>query len=112
MMEVEPPLFIFVTAYSDHAIRSFEAQAVDYLMKPVEEGRLADALDRVRQRLSEKRQVQEVEKLREVLAEVAPDAMNDFAGDGDAPAANRRSEEHTSELQSLMRISYAVFSLK
>lgn len=89
MMEVEPPLFIFVTAYSDHAIRAFEAQAVDYLMKPVEEGRLADALDRVRQRLSEKRQVQEAEKLREVLAEVAPQAMSDFAADDDAPASNR-----------------------
>ncbi len=90
MMEVEPPLFIFVTAYSDHAIRAFEAQAVDYLMKPVEEGRLADALDRVRQRLTEKRQVQEVEKLREVLAEVAPQAMTDFAASEDgAPASNR-----------------------
>lgn len=89
IMEVEPPLFIFVTAYSDHAIRAFEAQAVDYLMKPVEEGRLADALDRVRQRLSEKRQVQEAEKLREVLAEVAPQAMSDFAADDDAPASNR-----------------------
>ena len=90
MMGVEPPLFIFVTAYSDHAIRAFEAQAVDYLMKPVEEGRLADALDRVRQRLTEKRQVQEVEKLREVLAEVAPQAMTDFAATEDgAPASNR-----------------------
>lgn len=89
MMEVEPPLFIFVTAYSDHAIRAFEAQAVDYLMKPVEEGRLADALDRVRQRLSEKRQVQEAEKLREVLAEVAPEAMSELAAEEDAPASNR-----------------------
>ncbi|MEA3389056.1 LytR/AlgR family response regulator transcription factor [Sphingobium sp. CCH11-B1] len=89
MMEVEPPLFIFVTAYGDYAIRAFEAQAVDYLMKPVEEGRLADALDRVRQRLSERRQVQEAEKLREVLAEVAPQAMSDFAADDDTPAANR-----------------------
>jgi CheY-like chemotaxis protein len=51
LMEVEPPLFVFVTAYSDHAIRAFEAQAVDYLMKPVEPERLADTLDRVRQRL-------------------------------------------------------------
>jgi two-component system LytT family response regulator len=89
LMEVEPPLVIFCTAYSDHAIRAFEAQAVDYLMKPVDEGRLADALDRVRQRLNEKRQVQEVEKLREVLAEVAPQAMSDFASDDDAPASNR-----------------------
>ena len=51
LMEIEPPLFVFVTAYSDHAIRAFEAQAVDYLMKPVEEDRLAATLDRVRQRL-------------------------------------------------------------
>ena len=89
IMEVEPPLFIFCTAYSDYAIRAFETQAVDYLMKPVEEGRLADALEKVRQRLSEKRQAQEAEKLREVLAEVAPQAMSDFVGDGDAPASNR-----------------------
>ncbi|MCF8708027.1 LytR/AlgR family response regulator transcription factor [Rhizorhapis sp. SPR117] len=88
MMEIEPPLFIFVTAYSEHAIRAFEAQAVDYLLKPVDEDRLADALDRVRQRLSEKRNVQEVERLREVLAEVAPDAVCEFVED-DAPASNR-----------------------
>ena len=73
-MEVEPPLFVFVTAYSDHAIRAFEAQATDYLMKPVEEARLADTLERVRQRLAEKRGVEEVERLKEVLAEVAPDS--------------------------------------
>ena len=42
LMEVEPPLFVFVTAYGDHALRAFEAQAVDYLMKPVDEDRLAD----------------------------------------------------------------------
>jgi two-component system LytT family response regulator len=90
LMEVEPPLFVFVTAYSDHAIRAFEAQAVDYLMKPVEPARLADTLDRVRQRLAEKRGVEEVEKLKEVLAEVAPDAVDEIAaGDGTEPASNR-----------------------
>ena len=88
LMEVEPPLVVFVTAYSDHAIRAFEAQAVDYLMKPVEESRLADTLDRVRQRLSEKRGQAEVEKLKEVLAEVAPEAVDDIADGGDH-AANR-----------------------
>ncbi|MHA6718141.1 LytR/AlgR family response regulator transcription factor [Sphingomonas sp. RS6] len=90
LMEVEPPLFVFVTAYSDHAIRAFEAQAVDYLMKPVEPARLADTLDRVRQRLTEKRGVEEVEKLKEVLAEVAPDAVEEIAaGDGTEPASSR-----------------------
>ncbi len=88
MMEVEPPLFVFVTAYSDHAIRAFEAQAVDYLMKPVEEARLADTLDRVRLRLAEKRNVEEIEKLKEVLAEVAPEAAEHMS-DGGELASNR-----------------------
>ncbi len=91
LMDVEPPLFIFVTAYSDHAIRAFEAQAVDYLMKPVEPQRLADALDRVRQRLSEKRSVDEAERLKEKLAEVSPGAVEEIeeATADDTPASNR-----------------------
>ncbi|MGE4432347.1 MAG: LytR/AlgR family response regulator transcription factor, partial [Sphingobium sp.] len=73
-----------------HAIRAFEAQAVDYLMKPVDEQRLADALERVRQRLADKRQVQEAERLREVLAEVAPEAMSNFtAEEEEAPSSSR-----------------------
>jgi two-component system LytT family response regulator len=87
LMEVEPPLFVFVTAYGDHALRAFQAQAVDYLMKPVEEDRLADTLDRIRQRLSEKRGAEEAGKLKEVLAEVAPDAVNDASDD--AHSSNR-----------------------
>ena len=90
LMEVEPPLFVFVTAYSDHAIRAFEANAMDYLMKPVDEARLADTLERVRQRLTEKRGVEEVEKLKEVLAEVAPETAEEFAaGDTGEVASNR-----------------------
>ena len=89
LMEVEPPLFVFVTAYSDHALRAFEAQAVDYLLKPVEETRLADTLDRVRQRLAEKRGVEEVDRLKEVLAEHAPDAAADMESDGGDVSANR-----------------------
>ena len=94
LMEVEPPLFVFVTAYSDHAIRAFEAQAMDYLMKPVEPSRLADTLDRVRQRLAEKRGVEEVDRLKEVLAEVAPDAVDDMGtADGGGEMASNRFEK-------------------
>jgi two-component system LytT family response regulator len=75
VMEIEPPLFVFVTAYEEHAIRAFEANAVNYLMKPVDEDRLADTIDRVRLRLAEKRSAEEAEKLKDVLAEVAPEAM-------------------------------------
>ena len=45
----EMPLVIFVTAYDHYAIRAFEASAVDYLLKPVEDSRLHQALARVRQ---------------------------------------------------------------
>ena len=89
LMEVEPPLFVFVTAYSDHAIRAFEADAADYLMKPVDETRLADTLDRVRQRLSEKKASEEAGRLKEVLAEVAPDAAENITDGVEAPASNR-----------------------
>ena len=78
VMEIEPPLFVFVTAYEEHAIRAFEANAVNYLMKPVDEDKLADTLDRVRTRLTEKRSADEAEKLKDVLAEVAPDAMENM----------------------------------
>lgn len=90
LMEVEPPLFVFVTAYSDHALRAFDAQAVDYLMKPVEEDRLAATLDRVRQRLAEKRGKEEAERLKEALVEHAPEAAEELVEAGvDTPASSR-----------------------
>jgi two-component system LytT family response regulator len=45
------PHVIFVTAYSEHAVRAFEADALDYLVKPVARERLAAAVARVRRRL-------------------------------------------------------------
>ena len=78
VMEIEPPLFVFVTAYEEHAIRAFEANAVNYLMKPVDEDKLADTIDRVRSRMTEKRSAEEAEKLKDVLAEVAPEAMDNM----------------------------------
>lgn len=89
LMEVEPPLFVFVTAYSDHALRAFEAQATDYLMKPVDEQRLADTLDRVRTRLAEKKGVEDAERLMEALTEHAPEAAEEMADGADTMAANR-----------------------
>jgi len=86
VMEIEPPLFVFVTAYQEHAVRAFEANAVNYLMKPVDEDKLADTLDRVRTRLAEKRSSEEAEKLKIVLAEVAPDAMDAMPDDDDQAA--------------------------
>lgn len=42
------PSIIFVTAYSEHALRAFEVGAVDYLLKPIRADRLVAAIQRVR----------------------------------------------------------------
>jgi two-component system, LytTR family, response regulator LytT len=51
----EPPAVVFVTAFDQHAIEAFEVNAVDYLLKPVEAGRLELALDRARRRVEAER---------------------------------------------------------
>ena len=52
------PLTIFVTAYDEHAIRAFEANALDYLLKPFSDERLEMAMARVSRRMDE-RSIQE-----------------------------------------------------
>jgi two-component system, LytTR family, response regulator len=47
-MGAEMPLTVFCTAFDEHALRAFEARAVDYLLKPVRPERLAAALARAR----------------------------------------------------------------
>src|SRR3954467_4041686 len=38
----DPPLVVFVTAHDEHAIKAFEVQAIDYVLKPVLEARLKE----------------------------------------------------------------------
>jgi two-component system LytT family response regulator/two-component system response regulator LytT len=68
---------VFVTAYDQHAIEAFEVNAVDYLLKPVEQGRLEVAVDRARRRVVSDRPVEagtnmnsvDLEKIIEAVAE-------------------------------------------
>ena len=46
------PLLVFITAYDQYALQAFEAQAVDYLVKPVDQARLAACLGRLQARLA------------------------------------------------------------
>jgi two-component system, LytTR family, response regulator len=45
------PLLVFVTAFDEYALRAFDANAIDYLLKPFDEARLQRALARLRERL-------------------------------------------------------------
>ncbi|MEJ1964868.1 MAG: LytTR family DNA-binding domain-containing protein [Gammaproteobacteria bacterium] len=44
------PLLVFVTAFDEHAIRAFELNAIDYVLKPFDKDRLVHTLSRVRER--------------------------------------------------------------
>jgi len=61
------PLVVFVTAYDEYAIKAFEVHAVDYLLKPIEQERLQQALDHVSVRLAGKRDQLEKQRLMDVV---------------------------------------------
>ena len=62
------PVLIFVTAHAEHAVRAFDADAADYLLKPFDQTRLSRALDRARTALTVDRGATLGNDLREVLA--------------------------------------------
>ena len=66
----EAPLLVFVTAHDNHAIRAFEARALDYLLKPVRKERLALALDRAREAIAGRRSTAYARQLRSVIAQL------------------------------------------
>src|SRR5205809_3460543 len=64
------PLVAFVTAYDEYAVRAFEVNAVDYVLKPVEAARLRQTIDRARERLErDDYRVEETERVRAAAAD-------------------------------------------
>ena len=65
-----PSQIVFVTAFDQHAIQAFEVNAVDYLLKPVEAPRLAQAIERTRRRVATDRPLDgQLEKIVQLVAE-------------------------------------------
>lgn len=57
------PHIVFVTAYSEHAVEAFEREAVDYLLKPVQDERLQQAIERLKVRVAKQEPAQNLESL-------------------------------------------------
>jgi DNA-binding LytR/AlgR family response regulator len=62
------PLLVFVTAYDQYALQAFEAQAVDYLVKPVQPARLAACVARLQARLADR--APKAELLQQTMAQL------------------------------------------
>jgi two-component system, LytTR family, response regulator len=67
---VAAPLVIFTTAYSEHAVRAFEVQALDYLLKPFDRDRFLQSIERTRAALAEPDRGDTDERIRRLLAAI------------------------------------------
>jgi two-component system LytT family response regulator len=71
------PMIVFVTAFDRYAIQAFEARAIDYLLKPVDEERFADALEHIREQLHQRQAASQRDRMVQLMA--------DLRGSGDWP---------------------------
>ncbi|HLL17189.1 MAG TPA: LytTR family DNA-binding domain-containing protein [Rubrivivax sp.] len=102
------PLIVFVTAYDDYALQAFEAQAVDYLVKPLDQRRLAACVKRLQARLAERRKPSSAQApaqdLQDTLAQLRA-LLSSTASSGAAPAGSgRRLEVIQAQVGSLVHL--------
>ena len=64
------PLIIFVTAYENYAVKAFDVQAIDYLLKPFDRARFTQALQRAKERLREKSHDDVNRRILDLLSEI------------------------------------------
>jgi two-component system LytT family response regulator len=87
----EMPLVAFVTAYDEYAVRAFELNAVDYLLKPVDKARLREALNRAQER------IEHAEIVNEQAVRVGA-AIDEYEAAARAPYLERIPVRHREEV--------------
>ncbi len=70
------PSVIFVTAFDHFAIQAFEANAVDYLLKPINDQRLATAIGKLRQCIADKRLTHQRDRLLGLVSQLSGESMS------------------------------------
>ena len=89
------PLVVFVTAYDQYAIRAFEARAVDYLLKPIDDERFTATLERVRAHVRAHDAIQQRDRLFALIAEITgcgEVALEELLEHGSAAVPRPRAE--------------------
>ncbi|MGA7440471.1 MAG: LytTR family DNA-binding domain-containing protein [Luteibacter sp.] len=94
----ERPLAVFLTAHDSFAVRAFELEAVDYLLKPIDDERFSEALERVRRKLGRDARPAAAERfairIGSRLAFVDVDAVTWIEADGDYAALHANGQRH------------------
>jgi len=72
------PIILFLTAYDEYAVQAFEVNALDYILKPIDEERLNQVLDKVRENLSQKRALKHKRLLLKLVSNISGEDINSF----------------------------------
>ena len=72
------PIILFLTAYDEYAVQAFEVNALDYILKPIDEERLHQVLDKVRTNLNQKRALKHKRLLLKLASDISGEAINSF----------------------------------
>lgn len=75
----ERPMTVFLTAYDRFALQAFEVHALDYLLKPIDDDRFTEALDRAREALGTRPGAGRSDRLQALLDKQAPSFVSRFA---------------------------------
>jgi two-component system LytT family response regulator len=76
--EDDMPTIVFVTAFDEYAVKAFEANALDYLLKPIEDERLGEALDRVRRTRDQKQAIKHQQSLLRLVGQITGESVRDM----------------------------------
>jgi two-component system LytT family response regulator len=72
------PVILFLTAYDEYAVQAFEVNALDYILKPIDEERLHQVLDKVRANLNQKRALKHKRLLLKLVSRFSGKSISSF----------------------------------
>jgi two-component system LytT family response regulator len=72
------PVILFLTAYDEYAVQAFEVNALDYILKPIDEERLHQVLDKVRANLNQKRAIKHKRLLLKLVSQFSGKSISSF----------------------------------
>lgn len=70
LSQEQMPIVVFVTAYDQYALKAFEVHALDYLLKPVDDDRLQECIDKIRDKISSSNNVDHQAKLVDIMSKL------------------------------------------